>query len=36
LDHLFSAGRKSADKWLEKNYDKINKETTADVAEEFI
>ncbi|MDR0580950.1 MAG: patatin-like phospholipase family protein [Holosporaceae bacterium] len=36
LDHLFNAGRKSADKWLEKNYDKINKETTADVAEEFV
>jgi NTE family protein len=36
LDHLFAAGRKSADKWLEKNYDKINKETTADVNEEFV
>jgi NTE family protein len=36
LDYLFNAGRKSADKWLEKNYDKINKETTADVEEEFV
>jgi NTE family protein len=36
LSYLFNAGRKSADKWLEKNYDKIGKETTADVAEEFV
>ncbi|MDR0677505.1 MAG: patatin-like phospholipase family protein [Holosporaceae bacterium] len=36
LNHLFTAGRKSADKWLEKNYDKIGKETTANVVEEFV
>ncbi|MDR0580963.1 MAG: patatin-like phospholipase family protein [Holosporaceae bacterium] len=36
LDYLFNAGRKSADKWIEKNYDKINKETTANVEEEFV
>ncbi|MDR1982472.1 MAG: patatin-like phospholipase family protein [Holosporaceae bacterium] len=36
LNHLFTAGRKSADSWLEKNYDKINKETTADITEEFV
>ncbi|MDR2107685.1 MAG: patatin-like phospholipase family protein [Holosporaceae bacterium] len=36
LDYLFKAGRKSADQWLEKNYDKIGKQTTADVVEEFI
>jgi NTE family protein len=36
LDYLFKAGRKSADKWLEKNWDLIGKQTTADVAEEFV
>ncbi|MDR0968636.1 MAG: patatin-like phospholipase family protein [Holosporaceae bacterium] len=36
LKHLFDAGRKSADKWIEKNWDKIGKETTAPVAEEFV
>ncbi|MDR3151253.1 MAG: patatin-like phospholipase family protein [Holosporaceae bacterium] len=36
LEHLRDAGRKAADKWLEKNYDKIGKETTADIAEEFV
>lgn len=36
LKHLFDAGRVAADKWLEKNYDKIGKETTASVAEEFV
>ncbi|MDR0631890.1 MAG: patatin-like phospholipase family protein [Holosporaceae bacterium] len=36
LDFLFKAGRKSADVWIEKNYDKIGKETTAPVAEEFV
>ncbi len=34
--HLRDAGRKTADKWLEKNYDNIGKKTTADVAEEFV
>jgi NTE family protein len=36
LEHLFNAGRKSADQWLEKNYDKIDKESTAPIAEEFV
>ncbi|MDR0555849.1 MAG: patatin-like phospholipase family protein [Holosporaceae bacterium] len=36
LSCLFDAGRKSTDKWLEKNYDKIGKESTADVADEFV
>lgn len=36
LKHLFNAGRKSADQWLEKNYDYINKKTTAPIAEEFV
>ncbi len=36
LTHLRDAGRKSADKWLEKNYDSIGKKTTADVADEFV
>jgi NTE family protein len=36
LEHLFNAGRKSADQWLEKNYDKIGKATTADIVEEFV
>ncbi|MDR2723820.1 MAG: patatin-like phospholipase family protein [Holosporaceae bacterium] len=36
LSYLFDAGRKSADKWLEKNYDKVNKESTADIQEEFV
>ncbi|MDR2268251.1 MAG: patatin-like phospholipase family protein [Holosporaceae bacterium] len=36
LDFLFNAGRKSADEWIEKNYDKIGKETTAPIAEEFV
>lgn len=35
LSHLFEEGRKTADQWMEKNYDKIGKETTAPVAEEF-
>jgi NTE family protein len=36
LEHLRDAGRKAADKWLEKNYHRIGKETTADIAEEFV
>jgi NTE family protein len=36
LEHLFTAGRKCADKWVEKNFDKINKQTTASVMEEFV
>jgi NTE family protein len=36
LVHLFNAGRKSADKWLEKNYDNIGKKSTADIVEEFV
>jgi NTE family protein len=36
LEHLRNAGRKAADKWLEKNYNRIGKETTADIAEEFV
>lgn len=36
LKHLFDAGRVAADKWLIKNYDKIGKETTASVVEEFV
>jgi len=36
LQHLKNAGRKSADQWLEKNYDNIGKKTTADVVEEFV
>jgi NTE family protein len=34
--HLFDAGRKTTDEWLEKNYNKIGKETTANIAEEFV
>ena len=34
--HLFEEGRKTADKWIEKNYDFIGKKSTADVAEEFV
>ncbi|GHT90571.1 alpha/beta hydrolase [Alphaproteobacteria bacterium] len=36
LQHLRNAGRIAADKWLTKNYDKIGKEGTADVAGEFV
>lgn len=36
LTHLFNEGRKTADKWIEKNYDNIGKKSTADVAEEFV
>lgn len=36
LTHLFEAGRKSANKWLEKNFDNIGKKTTADIVEEFV
>ena len=36
LSHLKEEGRKTADKWIEKNYDKIGKQTTAPVAEEFV
>lgn len=36
LQHLFEAGRVATDKWLEKNYDKIGKQSTAPVAEEFV
>ncbi len=36
LKHLFDAGRVAADKWMTKNYDKIGKETTANLEEEFI
>ena len=36
LKHLFDAGRVAADKWMEQNYDKIGKETTANVVEEFV
>lgn len=34
--HLFEEGRKTADKWIEKNYDSIGKKSTANVAEEFV
>jgi NTE family protein len=36
LEHLRNAGRKAADKWLEKNYNRIGKETTADILDEFV
>lgn len=36
LLHLKEAGRIAADKWLEKNWDKVGKEGTADVLEEFV
>ena len=36
LKHLFDAGRVAADKWMEKNYDKIGKKSTVDLAEDFI
>ncbi|GHU11539.1 alpha/beta hydrolase [Alphaproteobacteria bacterium] len=36
LEHLRDAGRKSADKWLGRNYHKIGYETTADVEGEFV
>ncbi len=36
LKHLFDAGRVSADKWLEKNWDFIGKKSTADVLNEFV
>ncbi|MDR1551211.1 MAG: patatin-like phospholipase family protein [Holosporaceae bacterium] len=36
LKHLFDAGRKSADKWLEQNYEKIGKESTTNIADDFI
>ena len=36
LTHLFDAGRVSADKWLEKNWDSIGVKTTADIDREFI
>lgn len=36
LMYLKNAGRKTTDKWLEKNYDNIGKKTTANVAEEFV
>ncbi|MDR2765935.1 MAG: patatin-like phospholipase family protein [Holosporaceae bacterium] len=36
LEHLFNAGRKSADLWLKENYDKIGKQTTANIVDEFI
>lgn len=36
LRYLFDAGYKAADKWLEKNYDRIGKESTADMEEDFV
>jgi NTE family protein len=36
LKFLFDAGRASADKWIEKNYEKIGKESTCDMAEDFV
>lgn len=36
LMHLFEEGRKTADKWMEKNYDSIGKKSTADISEEFV
>lgn len=34
--HLYEEGRKTANKWMEKNYEYIGKKTTADVEEEFV
>lgn len=36
LTYLFDAGRKAADKWIEKNYDDIGKKTTFDLEDEFV
>ena len=35
VQHLFEEGRKTADKWLAKNYEFINKKTTIDEVEMF-
>ena len=35
FEHLFTEGRKTADKWIEENYKHIGHKTTFDVAEEF-
>lgn len=36
LNHLFEEGRKTADKWIEENYQYIGKKTTVDMKDEFI
>ena len=36
LTYLFEKGRKAADQWIQKNYDKVGKETTAPLREHFV
>ena len=36
FEHLFTEGRKTADKWIEENYKYIGKKTTANIEEEFV
>lgn len=36
LEHLFEEGRKTCSKWIEKNFDKVGKETSFDMVEEFV
>lgn len=36
FEHLFTAGRKAADTWIQKNYDRIGHESTFDLDEDFV
>lgn len=36
FEHLYEEGRKTATKWIEKNFDRVGKETTFDINDEFI
>lgn len=35
-EYLFDAGRKAASEWIEKNFDKVGKQTSFDIEEEFV